>query len=182
MELIKSNNIFIDELNLNNYSSEYYKWLNDEEVNKYLESRFKEHTNEDIKKYITQMLQSKNDYLFGIFLNSNNEHIGNIKVGGINHLHNFAEVGLMIGNKDCWGMGLGKEAIHCISEFSFSVLELNKLTAGMYEDNVGSYKSFLKVGFQHVGTLKNQYFFNGNYTDGLLVELFSGEYNKIKRK
>ena len=138
MELIKSNNIFINELNLNNYSSNYHKWLNDIEVNKYLESRFKEYTNEDVIKYVSQMLQSENDFLLGIFLNSNNEHIGNIKVGDINHIHKFAEIGLMIGNKNYWGMGFGTESIWCVAKYSFEVLKLNKIIAGMYETNMGS--------------------------------------------
>ena len=179
MELIKSNQVFIDELKLNNYSPEYYNWLNDIEVNKYLESRYNIYTDKDVKKYITQMLKSINDVLFGIFLNSNNEHIGNIKIGNINHSHNFAEIGLMIGNKNYWGIGIGTESIWCVAKYSFEVLKLNKIIAGMYETNMGSYKSFLKVGFNEVGRFKDHYLCDGRYIDKFIVELFSGEFNKI---
>jgi len=53
-------------------------------------------------------------------------------------------------------------------------LNLHKLRAGCYADNIGSIKAFEKNGFSQEGCLKNQWYSNGNYMDqiwlGLLIE------------
>ena len=65
--------------------------------------------------------------------------------------HKFAYIGLLIGDVNYWGKGFGTESIYCAANYAFDVIKLNKLTAGMYENNFGSYKSFLKMGFREVG-------------------------------
>ena len=85
----------------------------------------------------------------------------------------------MIGNKNYWGKGIGTESIWCVAKYSFEVLKLNKIIASMYETNIGSYKSFLKVGFNEVGRCKNHYLCDGSYIDKFIVELFNNEIMKI---
>ena len=77
--------------------------MNDFEVHKYTEQKYKKHTLKDIKSYVTQKNKSKNEFLFGIFLKENNNHIGNIKLGPINFIHKTAEISYFIGEKDLWG-------------------------------------------------------------------------------
>ena len=84
------------------------------------------------------------------------KHIGNIKLGPINIHHNCAEIGLIIGDKDSWGKGLASRAISIVTQFGFNQLKLAKLSAGCYENNIGSKKAFEKSGYQVEGFLKNQ--------------------------
>jgi [ribosomal protein S5]-alanine N-acetyltransferase len=79
-------------------------------------------------------------------------------------------VGLMIGDKTSWGKGIAFEAIELVTQYGFEELNLRKLTAGMYEQNVGSYKSFLKAGYQEVGRYKQHFFLQGHFIDGILLE------------
>jgi len=46
---------------------------------------------------------------------------------------------------------------------------LHKLTAGAYENNIGSIKAFQKVGFGEEGRKKNHYFYQGKYIDSVLL-------------
>ena len=77
--------------------SKYKKWMNDFEVHKFTEQKYKKHTLKDIKSFVTQKNKSKNEFLFGIFLKENNNHIGNIKLGPINFMHKTAEISYFIG-------------------------------------------------------------------------------------
>jgi RimJ/RimL family protein N-acetyltransferase len=115
------------------------------------------------------MNESTNNYLFGIFDYNTEKHIGNIKLGLINPIHKYAEVGLVIGDKSFWGKGIGTEAIKLVVEFAFNTLLLNKVTAGIYSNNIASLKAFQKLGFEIEGHQKKQFLFNGQYIDRYLV-------------
>ena len=45
-------------------------------------------------------------------------------------------VGLLIGNRNMWGKGYGTEAIKLVTCHAFKEIKLNKLTAGIYANNV----------------------------------------------
>ena len=50
---------------------------------------------EEPKDYIKRMDKSHNDFLFDIYTSGDNEHIRNIRIGGIDQLHKYANLGLL---------------------------------------------------------------------------------------
>ena len=157
-------------LTIEDVDENYTRWMNDEKITQFLESRGKSYSIEDLRNYVEKIKESKSDVLFGIFENGNNMHVGNIKIGKIDSFHMHAEVGIMIGDKGCWGKGYGTEAIGLVLKYAFSELCLNKLTAGMYSENVGAFKSFVNNGFRKVGVFKEHVLFKGKYIDMIVVE------------
>jgi RimJ/RimL family protein N-acetyltransferase len=109
------------------------------------------------------------DDLFGIFDKESDQHIGNIKLGPINWFHRYAEIGLIIGNKDFWGKGVATDSITLISLYAFNTLNLHKVTAGCYASNIGSKKAFLKAGFDVDGVRKSHCFSQGKWEDLILL-------------
>ena len=75
----------------------------------------------------------------------------------------------MTHTEDCWGNGYASEAISLLTDFAFDTLNLHKLTAGCYEQNMGSLKTFQKAGFEIEGVRKQHCFSNGNYADAILL-------------
>jgi [ribosomal protein S5]-alanine N-acetyltransferase len=168
--------IYIEELNESNYSENYVHWMDDHRVTRFLESRFQTYDQEKIVSYIKLMQLSQNDHLFGIFIKKTNEHIGNIKLGDIDNNHKYAEVGLLIGNEQYWGQGIGTSAIGLVVDYAFNSLGLNKLYAGMYSTNGGSHKAFINNGFTEIGRYSKHYLDNGVYVDKICVELLNIKY------
>ena len=80
----------------------YLSWLNDGEVTKYLETGTFPVTADELRKFYEAISKSKTDVLFAIIDKSTDTHIGNIKLGGINWVHRFADLGIMIGDKISW--------------------------------------------------------------------------------
>lgn len=171
---IMGNTIFLKLLAPEDATQSYSDWMQDEEVIQFLESRWKRYDLEHLKDYVKLMNDGINNFLFGIFLKENSEHIGNIKIGGINQIHRFGDVGILIGNKSMWGKGYGTEAIKLATQYAFDELNLNKLFAGIYANNKGSYNAFIKAGYREVGILQNHRFYKGNYVDEILVEKCKG--------
>lgn len=164
---LQGEQIFLRRLTEDDATQDYVDWMNDPEVNQYLESRFYTQTVESTKAFI-RSVTNDNNFQFGIFEKETGKHIGNIKVGSINHYHKYADVGFLIGDKSYWGRGIATEAIYLVSEFAFKTLKLHKLWGGAYSPNIGSMKAFLKNGYQQEGAKKNQYLCHGEYVDDVL--------------
>lgn len=165
--IIYGERIYLRHLTEEDASEDYVRWMNDPDINQYLESRFYAHTIESTKAFI-RSVTNDNNYQFGVFVKEDNKHMGNIKVGGINHYHKFADIGFLIGEKDYWGKGIATEAIGLATNFAFNVLKLHKLWGGAYSPNVGSVKAFMKNGYEQEGIKRSQYLFEGKYVDDIM--------------
>ena len=159
--------IYLRRLTEDDASEAYVSWMNNPEINQYLESRVYTHTIESTKAFIRSVSNDSN-YLFGIFLKDCGKHIGNVKVGGINHYHRYADIGFLIGEKEYWGKGIATEAIKLATSFAFVTLRLHKLWGGLYSPNIGSLRAFQKNGYEQEGVKKSQYLLNGIYYDDIM--------------
>lgn len=153
--------IYIQKITTQDVTKTYVNWLNDPKVNKYLETRFELQTLESIRDFVEKTINHANEHLFTIRLTKNDQHIGNIKLGGIIAQHNIADISLFIGERNAWGKGYASQAINLITQYGFETLSLRKLCAGAYETNKGSTNAFLKAGYIYECTLKDHYLLNG---------------------
>lgn len=168
---IQGKRLHLRALSPEDVTQSYLDWMRDPQVNRYLESRFSTHTLESLRSFVIAMNESPDNYLFGVFLELQGEHIGNIKIGSISQHHRHADVGLIIGAKATWGKGYATEAIRLVTRHAFGQLGLNKLYAGMYAENAGSARAFLKAGYREIGVLKKHVLCDGRFIDSLMVEI-----------
>ncbi len=168
---LESERLYLRAVLPNDANEAYCRWMNDPEVNKYLESRFYPHTQETLRDYVTGKLGDVESPFFAIVLKKGDRHIGNIKLGPINTIHRFADIGIIIGERDCWGKGYATEAIRLIVKYAFDTLNLHKVTAGFYEPNLQSMKAFANAGFSQEGVRKSHCYCDGKYVDDILFGL-----------
>lgn len=165
------NGIYLKNISEDEVTEDYVQWMNDNEVVRFLDSNWRVYTLDSLKEYIKEANNNPNDFLFGIFLNDSDEHIGNIKIVEISYIHRHGHIGVLIGRRDCWGKGLGAESIKLVTEIAFKHLNLNKLIAAMHAENVSCFKTFIKAGYNEIGRLRKHFFYNGGYVDRILVEI-----------
>ena len=156
-------------------SEEYCSWMNDPEVTQFLECRFQKHTEDDLRAFVAGMEQDGDNVFLAIVLRDGNRHIGNLKISSINWRHRFADIGLLIGDKSCWGRNFGSEAIRLATDYAFDTLELHSLSAGLYDTNIGSLKAFGKAGWLQQGVRKNRFLCKGEYKDQILMGIVRDE-------
>ena len=101
--VVKGHRVVLNILSPEDVTQNYVVWMQDEEVIQFMECRGKTYTLEELKDYAKRVDESHNDFLFGIYTSGDNVHIGNIKIGGINQLHKFSNLGLMIGEEKILG-------------------------------------------------------------------------------
>jgi [ribosomal protein S5]-alanine N-acetyltransferase len=146
----------------------YLRWMQNPEVLRFLEARLATQTLESISAFIANMNESVTDLLLGIFLKKQNEHIGNIKLGGINNHHRRADIGILIGPEAHWGQGYASEAIDALSSYAGRELGLHRVYAGCHSNNPGSFRSFQKAGFVEEGRMRHHARVDGKWVDGLI--------------
>jgi [ribosomal protein S5]-alanine N-acetyltransferase len=148
----------------------YVSWLNDPQINRYLESRFVTHSVESTRAFVRSVLDDPQSIMWGIRVAALGQaHVGNIKLGPIQHAHGLAEIGLMIGAREAWGKGVARRAIEMVSNYAFGELAMRKITAGCYADNVGSQRAFEATGFQVEATRPAHFLLDGQTQDLVLL-------------
>jgi len=155
---------------------DYLKWVNDVTNTEFMGiGRYpltKTKLIEHVKRY-----NSSQDFLLGIFLKKTKRHIGNITLHYIDFQNRSAEIGILIGEKQCHGQGFGREAVELLIDHAFNRLNLHKITTGMVAENIASQKMFEALGFVREGLLRENFFLNGRYHDSLRLGMLASEWS-----
>jgi len=151
------------------------RWMNDPEVTRYLAtglfpiSRLAEHA------WLERASRgdSPTDRHFAICLIDGDRHIGNAGLHHIDRTNRIAELGIMIGEKDCWSQGLGTDVIRTLTDFAFSQANFRRIYLRVFSHNPRAIRCYEKAGFAHEGRLRAQMFKDGRYVDEILMGTFA---------
>ena len=81
------------------------------------------------------------------------QHIGNCTYYGINEAKGEAELGIMIGNRNCWDKGYGADAVATLLSYIFRRTNLKRIYLKTLDLNHRAQKCFQKCGFTPYGHL-----------------------------
>ena len=116
-------------------SNIFVSWLNDKEVVKYSNQRFLNHTHESCLDYLKGFSNTQNIY-WAIEDKKTKELYGSI-TAYIQDNHGIADIGLMVGNKNAWGRGIGFDSWMLMMDFLFKQRNIRKVTGGALRNNFG---------------------------------------------
>ncbi len=100
---------------------------------------------------------------------------------GITHLQTFplnpfsAEFGILIGEKEFWGRGIGTEITRQMEKIAFQDLGLRKIVARVFAENTASQKIFRKLGFREIGIFEKEVQKSDGFHDCLFFEKLAHE-------
>lgn len=173
---LSSERLSLEPFNEDFLSQNYVSWLNDPEVVRYSEQRHHPHTIGTCRAYMKSFIGSANLF-YAIVLNEKNRHIGNINAY-IDLSNKSADMGIMIGEKDCWGKGYAKEAWLLLISHLFENLHLRKITAGTMSINKPMLSLMKKSGMKPDGKRKKYFLFEGKEVDLVHVTLYRDQWIK----
>lgn len=154
----------------------WFKWFNDPDITLYLQHGYFPNTYSNQKYFLENMYKNISDLQLAIVDKKSNLLIGTIGLHAINFVNRNGDVSIVIGNEKFWGKSLGREAVALILDHAFNKLNLHKVTAGMVEANIGSYKLFLSLGFKEEARLRKQNYVNGKYQDVIKMAIFLDDF------
>jgi len=105
-----------------------------------------------IHKCMRESKKIRNNYQFGIELESEKKLVGVIGLNHIDYFNEGASISYWV-NQKYWKKGIASEAIKPVIDFTFNELNLRRLYLFAYSSNKASNDFAKKVGFKLEGTL-----------------------------
>ncbi|WP_019242371.1 MULTISPECIES: GNAT family N-acetyltransferase [Bacillus] len=157
-------------------AEDMYEYTSQEEVSKYVTWEAHQ-TLADTKGFIhfaQQKYYLKKVAPWGIQLKQSNKLIGTIDFVSWDPKHKIAEIGYAI-SKYYWRKGITSEAAEAVIKFGFNNMDLVRIQARCFVENIGSQRVLEKNGFTYEGTMRKAIFVKGRHQDIKLYSILKEE-------
>lgn len=155
----------------------FVRWLNDPDVRQFLLmhqplSRAQE------ERWFEGQLSRSDELILAIEVREGREwvHIGNVGLHRLDLKNRTAVLGIVIGEKDFWGRGFGREAIRVLLCYAFLELGLHRVELETFSSNVRALRCYEAVGFKKVGVRRQAFFRDGAFHDVIIMDLLAEEF------
>ncbi|KGX90770.1 GNAT family N-acetyltransferase [Pontibacillus marinus] len=152
-----------------------HRWQNDTEVYSNVSDSIDLYSKEDIEKFYDKIKNGKN---FIIVEKNTNKEIGRVALPFLDYEQQNTEIIIMIGEKEYWGKGYGKESFQLLLDYIFNELNLHRVGLKVFSFNENAFKLYEKFGFQVEGKIRESFYRNGKWHDIYLMGLLKSEYLK----
>ena len=88
-----------------------------------------------------------------------------------------ARFSIVIGDKSCWGKGIGTAVTQRVVEHAFGALGLRKINSDYLEPNKGSAVIHDRLGFVEEGRLRADAWREGRWVDRIILSLMADEWS-----
>lgn len=148
----------------------YLGWLHDGEVLRFSNQRFRAHTRELCLAYLASFSGTPNDFL-AIYLRDSGRMVGTMTAYVASH-HATADLGILIGDRACWGRGIGRDAWQTVMDHLLGPVGLRKVTGGTLRGNAGMVRIMERSGMHLEATRVQQEIVDGVAQDALYYAKF----------
>ncbi|HMY47942.1 MAG TPA: GNAT family N-acetyltransferase, partial [Leptospiraceae bacterium] len=124
---LKGERIYLRGLEDTDVDSNYFQWLNDQEVCRGNSHGLFPIRRSDLARYVSQAGEYRANLVLAIIVSASETHIGNIALQNIDWVSRSAEFAILVGEKEFWGKGYGLEAGRMIIEHGFKALNLHRI-------------------------------------------------------
>jgi [ribosomal protein S5]-alanine N-acetyltransferase len=146
--LFHSKNLEFREINPRTDNLEnYLSWLRNPDSNPYIQGTDSDFDLETLIDYVESKNAAENCSLWGIYLRQDLRHIGNIKFEPIQPDNGIVWVGLLIGEMEFRGKGLGSEALSTAIRYFSEVTGIRIFYLGVDTRNLPAVKLYERQGF-----------------------------------
>ena len=147
-------------------NSNWLNWLSDYETTKFQNQGYFPQNKIRQIRYLEKILTSNEDAMFSIEIKREkkiNLHIGNVALHNIDFIHRRCVLGIIIGEKEYRGKGVGLHSWNFITNHAFNMLNLHKIYAYIFEGNIASKNCAESSGYTQEAKFIDYFFRNGKY-------------------
>lgn len=109
-----------------------------------------------------------------IVLRADERPIGCVSLGQFEDEH--ADLGITLGEPDCWGQGYGSEATALVLDHAFDGLGLHRVALGVFATNPRAIACYERLGFVREGVLREAARWGDGWTDELRMAILDREW------
>jgi RimJ/RimL family protein N-acetyltransferase len=150
-------------------------WLADGEVTRYLTERYPADGS-----WLADTTPS--DYANGVRLaieTCDGEHIGAINLHRIRPEDRKAGLGIVIGSREHWGRGYGRDAVLTLLRFGFHEMNLHRVWLTVIDAHAAAIACYRHCGFQEEARLRAEVYKSGRYHDFVYMAILRHEFDAL---
>jgi len=152
-------------------------WLNDPEVTYYLTERYGRAGSDG--GWLSDGPPPAFDDVRLAIETRDGAHVGAVNLHRVQAEDRKAGLGIIIGAKDCWGRGYGRDAIETLLRFAFCEMNLNRVwltvTAG-HERAIACYR---RCGFVDEARERDGFYKHGRYWDFIVMGILRRDFDAL---
>ena len=104
------------------------------------------------------------------------KYIGHCSLSGIEDRHGNARLEILIGDRDYWGKGCGREAVRLLLDYAFRQLGLRRIELTTHVKNLRALRCFEACGFIEECRPRKEFWFDGAYIDMVKMSILCDEW------
>ena len=131
-----------------------------------------------VQDILSHVIQHQ-DHIFDILKLETDTLIGRCMLFDIDLVNRGAMMGIVIGEKACWGQGYGQETTRLLLDYGFHLLNLNNIMVGVFAYNRRAIHCYKKVGFQEIGRRRQARIVGGKKYDLILMDMLAEEFESV---
>lgn len=124
------------------------------------------------RKWYEKYLDDDTQQTFIIEVKEEKIQIGTVGLTNIDYKNQRAELGVLIGDESWQNKGVGKEALNLLIKFVSDEMNIRKIKATVFEENVPAIRLYKNCGFVEEGVLKKEVYKNGEFKTVMVMAFF----------
>ena len=153
------------------------KWANDPEIRR-LTGEVTPMSQAGAAEFLERVRSDKDRLWFVVVLKEGDRAIGEAGLLRMFHPWRTTDLSLIIGEKDAWGKGYGREAIQLLLDYAFGCLGFHRVVVGVVGFNERAIRFYEKVGFRREGVQRDGYYYNHEYHDFIMMSILEHEFRE----
>jgi RimJ/RimL family protein N-acetyltransferase len=123
-----------------------------------------------------RVIREDSSQSFTIYALTDYQPIGTINLHQISLRNRTACMGIMIGEPDRRGQGLGAEAVQLVVDYGFNALNLHSIWLTTYDFNIAGRKAYARAGFREIGRRRECRFHAGRFWDEIHMDILASDF------
>jgi RimJ/RimL family protein N-acetyltransferase len=153
------------------------RWSNDAELRKLI-GEIAPMSQAEAEKFYKELQADENRAWFVIVLKKGKRVIGEAGLLRMFRPWRSTDMTIIIGERDAWGKGYGKEAGRLLLDYAFQQLGFHRISIGVVGFNKNALRFWKRLGFKKEGVERDAHFYDNKYSDGIMMSILEDEYKR----
>jgi RimJ/RimL family protein N-acetyltransferase len=153
------------------------RWSNDAELRKLI-GEIAPINQAQAEKFYRELRRDENRIWFVIVLKKGKRVIGEAGLLRMFRPWRSTDMTIIIGERDAWGKGYGKEAGRLILNYAFQHLGFHRVSISVVGFNKNALRFWRSLGFKKEGVERDAHFYDNKYSDGIMMSILEDEYKR----
>lgn len=154
----------------------YTRWRNDFTVQRTFGDAPVPVTTEERMRWFEEQAHADDAHWFTIYQLDPFRPIGTTDLFSIDQRYGTAQFGMLIGEEDARGIGLGTEVVTLMLDFAFTALGLHSVMLSVSEYNLAGRRAYERAGFKEMGRRREADMIGGRRYDEIFMDCIATEF------